>query len=72
MKEVQYLEYKMWKSFDGKIKDIENFLSSIDNQCDGDSRQVGYNIETVIAMKKEISQVLEKYKKISIERIEKI
>ena len=72
MTDIQFKKYKMWLSFDNKVTKIEKSISEISNQCDGDSRQVGYNIENVAAMKKELHDVLSKYKTISVKAKENI
>lgn len=72
MTNTQYIKFRMWLSFDNKIKDIEDYINKMDNKCDGNSNEIGYNIDTVICMKKDLNEILTKYKNISQKAKEEI
>jgi len=72
MTNTQFTLWKMWESFDDKIKCIEKVVNGIGNQCYGDSKTTGYNIEVVMDMKKELLSVLNHYKEFSIYKKEEI
>lgn len=65
MTQNQFDEYKMYLSFDDKIKQIRGFIENIITQCDGNSRTTGYFTEGVMKLKSDLRIILDKHQNIS-------
>lgn len=67
MTERQFKNYKKVQSFQEKCEDLKKYIQEIPNQVHRGTSEVGYMIEEVQAMKKELIEICDKNIKMATE-----